>query len=386
MKDGILEIHHTNVFSRNLKALEDGFRFIVNEGGTRSSKTYSILQLLIYLALKSRTSISIIRKSFPVLRGSILRDFIDIMNQLELYDEDRHNKSENVYRFENGSTIEFFSIDLATKVRGRKRDICYINEANELAFDDFTQLTIRTSKNIILDYNPSEAEHFLYKLIDDPRTTLIKSTYKDNTFLTKSIIEEIENLINVDENYYKIYCLGEKPTSSNRIFTHFKQYIEEVDSDDFVYGLDFGYTHPSTLIKVMKVGDKFYCKEILFESKLTALDMVNKLKLLLYDKKPIYADYARPEIIEELRRNGFNIKEAKKDVKAGIDSIKSRQIYIHSDSANILREHRLYSYKSNNGVLTDEPIKLNDDAMDAIRYAIYSHYNKPDPSKYLKFY
>lgn len=381
-----LEIRHTNVFRRNLEALEGGYRFIINEGGTRSSKTYSILQLLIFLALSSKISISIIRKSFPVLRGSILRDFVDIMNDLGLYDDKNHNKTEHIYRYENGSTIEFFSIDLATKVRGRKRDICYVNEANELSLDDFTQLAIRTSQTIIMDYNPSEADHFLYNLTNDERSCLIKSTYKDNTFLSKDIITEIENLVNVDENYYKIYCLGEKPTSTSRIYTHFKQYVEEIESSDWCYGLDFGFTHPSTLIKCMFVGNRVYCKELIYEPKLTAEDMSKKMRTIISDNKPIYADYSRPEIIEELRRNGFHIKEAVKNVKAGIDSVKSSEIYIHHESLSTLREYRLYSWKSQGDNLLDEPIKLNDDALDAIRYAIHSHKKKGFNAQYVGFY
>jgi len=381
-----LEIRHTNVFRRNLEAVESGKRFIINEGGTRSSKTYSIIQLLIFFALSKKTSISVIRKSFPVLRGSILRDFLDIMKDLNIYKEKKHNKSNNIYEFDNGSTIEFFSIDLATKVRGRKRDICYINEANELMQEDFMQLAIRTTQTIIMDYNPSEAESFLYDLTKDDRSILIKSTYKDNTFLSKEIITEIENLINVDENYYKIYCLGEKPTSTSRIYTHFKQYVEDIQSDDYCYGLDFGYTHPSALIKCHFIGNKVYCEELIYESKLTAKDMVAKMKNVIMDNKPIYADYSRPEIIEELRQNGFNIREAVKNVKAGIDTVKSTEVYIHHESLNTLREYRLYSWKSQGERLLDEPIKLNDDSMDAIRYALHTHKKKGVNLQYVGFY
>lgn len=382
----VLEIKHTNVFRRNLEAIESGKRFIINEGGTRSSKTYSIIQLLIFFALSKKTSISVIRKSFPVLRGSILRDFLDIMKDLNIYKEKKHNKSNNIYEFDNGSTIEFFSIDLATKVRGRKRDICYINEANELMQEDFMQLAIRTTQTIIMDYNPSEAESFLYDLTKDDRSILIKSTYKDNTFLSKEIITEIENLINVDENYYKIYCLGEKPTSTSRIYTHFKQYVEDIQSDDYCYGLDFGFTHPSALIKCHFIGNKVYCEELIYESKLTAKEMVVKMKNVIMDNKPIYADYSRPEIIEELRQNGFNIREAVKNVKAGIDTVKSSEVYIHHESLNTLREYRLYSWKSQGEQLLDEPIKLNDDSMDAIRYALHTHKKKSFNSTYVGFY
>ncbi len=142
-----LEIKHTNVFQRNLEAYEKGYRFLVNQGGSRSSKTFSILQLLIFICLTTpKIKVSIVRKSFPSLRGSVLKDFIEIMDGLGIYNIKYHNRTENIYSFDNKSSVEFFSIDDAKKVRGRKRDVCYCNEANELEFDDFQQLSLRTDK------------------------------------------------------------------------------------------------------------------------------------------------------------------------------------------------------------------------------------------------
>lgn len=373
-----MDIKHTVVFSKNLKAFEDGKRFIVNQGGSRSSKTYSIVQMLIYLCLVSdRIQISVVRKSFPSLRGSVMRDFIEIMNVLNLYDVNNHNKTEQVYTFVNGSTIEFFSIDTAQKVRGRKRDICYCNEANELEFDDFQQLSLRTGKSLILDFNPSDNEHWIYDLLKDTRSTLIKSTYLDNTFLGKDIIEEIENLINVDENYYKIYALGERPIPHSRIYTHFNQVETIPIVDDYCYGIDFGYNHPTVLVKVSTRDKELYVEECLYKSKLTSQDIIREMELLNIDKnKYIYADYARPEIIEDLRRAGYNMREAVKDVKDGIMSVKMHKVSIHIDSINIWREFKQYSWKTNGDRILDEPVKIYDDAMDAIRYAIYSSQKK----------
>ena len=148
-----LQINHTNVFSKNLNEYESGKRFIINQGGSRSSKTYSIVQLLIFLCLtKAGIKVSIVRKSFPSLRGSVLKDFLEIMEGLGLYSELLHNKTEQYYKFINGSMLEFFSIDNPQKVRGRKRDICYCNEANELDFEDFQQLSLRTNKCLFIDF------------------------------------------------------------------------------------------------------------------------------------------------------------------------------------------------------------------------------------------
>jgi len=159
---------HTNVLSRNMDKYNEGCRFILNQGGSRSSKTFSIIQLLLIVCISTpKIRISIVRKSFPSLRGTVLRDFMELMDLYGLYDIKNHNKTEHIYKFNNGSTIDFFSIDDSKKVRGRKRDICYCNEANELSFEEFQQLSLRTSKTFFLDYNPSDAEHWLYKLLND---------------------------------------------------------------------------------------------------------------------------------------------------------------------------------------------------------------------------
>lgn len=382
-----LELKHTNIFTENYNAYNNGKRIIINQGGARSSKTYSIIQLLIILCLTNKRIIcSVVRKTFPSLRGSVLRDFIEIMNNLDIYDENRHNKTEQKYTFDNGSIIEFFSIDDAQKIRGRKRTICYCNEANELTFDDYQQLALRTTHTIFLDYNPSDNEHFIYDLVNRDNSILIKSTYKDNPFLQDEIVNEIERLIEVDENYYKIYALGEKPIPTTRIYNHFQQY-DKIDSDDFIYGLDFGYNHATALIKVYNIDECFYCEEIIYKQHLTSGDLITLMNSLEVSKKAyIYADYSRPEIITEIRRAGFNIKDAVKDVKEGINAVKTHKVFINKSSTNLWSEYKKYSWKTKGEEVLDEPIKLYDDCMDALRYAIYSYKKKQPNSKMFKFY
>jgi phage terminase large subunit len=383
-----LQIHHTKVFDDNYKEYEKGKRFIINQGGSRSSKTYSIIQLLIFISLTTPDiKISIVRKSFPALRGSVLRDFVEIMSQLNLYDENRHNKTNQVYYFTNGAEIEFFSVDVAQKVRGRKRDICYLNEANELEFEDFTQLSLRTNKCLFIDFNPSDTDHWLYELLNDARSILLKSTYKDNIFLSKEIITEIENLINVDENYYKIYALGERPISTTRIYSHFKTYTDNIGFDDWCYGLDIGFNHSTALVKVGYRGDIIYVEEIIYKNKITLSDLIEEMKDKIGgDRKMIYVDSARPDVVEELRRNGWNASGASKQVKEGIDYIKSKQILINNNSLNLLREYKLYSWRSKGNYIFDEPVKLNDDGMDAMRYGIFTHKKKSFNEFYTNLY
>lgn len=382
-----LVIKHTNVFERNLEQFELGKRFIINQGGSRSSKSFSILQLLIYICLtKPKIKVSIIRKSFPSLRGSILKDFLEIMDVLNLYNNKNHNKTEHYYKFLNGSIIEFFSIDDSKKVRGRKRDICYINEANELSFEEFQQLSLRTTNALIIDFNPSDDEHWIYDLQKDERSVLIKSTYKDNTFLHPDIVQEIENLINVDENYYKIYALGERPSSTAKIYNHFKQYQDTPLCKDWCYGLDIGFVHSAAFVKTSFDGNKIYIEELIYDKGLTTNELCDKVKSLVNDNKPIYVDSARPDIIEQLKRMGLNARSSDKQVKEGIDYVRSKEIYIHYESINLWKEYKNYMYKSSGDIVTEDPIKLNDDLMDALRYSIYTNRKNKINIKMVNFF
>lgn len=372
-----LTIKHTNIFTRNKKELEDdNIRFIVNQGGSRSSKTYSLCQLFIWYALNiPNKTISIVRKSFPALRGSVMKDFFEIMKDLNLYEEERHSKSSNIYLFPNGTEVEFFSLDDAQKVRGRKRDVLWCNEANELSFEEYNQLNMRTTDKLFFDFNPSDTEHWLYDIIERDNSKMIHSTYKDNIFLNKNQVTEIEELIKIDKDYYNIYALGLPSKSTHTIYNHQIKYIEELPRyDETIYGLDFGYKHPTALIECNFREDIVYCKEVIYETHLTSEDLIIKMKELKISKSTkIICDYARPEIIEDLRREGYNCLNAIKNVKEGIDAVKSYKVFYHHESTGLANEFRNYKWQSKGERLLDEPVKLFDDALDALRYAILFH-------------
>lgn len=368
-----LEIKATNVFQRNWDAIQGDSRFIVNEGGSRSSKTYSLCQVIILYCLQnSKTSFSIVRASFPALRGSIMRDFFEILEDLNLYSEKNHSKTENIYKFPNGSYVEFFSADDQQKLRGRKRDFCLINEANELDYDSFQQLNLRTTKKILVDYNPSAVESYLYHLPED-KTVKIHSTYKDNPFLTKEIIQEIENYKYTDEDYYQIFTLGQRCFSRENVYNQWETLDERpVHLTESIYAVDWGFTHPTALIKIWYHPNhrEVYLEEVIYESHLTPVDILQRFKQRVDISKSIIAETARPEINTDLKREGYRIIEAIKDVKDGILNVKSFKIYVHSKATNIIKENYNYRYKKVNSVILEEPIKLFDDAMDAIRYGL----------------
>jgi phage terminase large subunit len=366
-----MEINSTIIFEKNWSALQEkGVRFVINEGGSRSSKTYSLCQMVIVYCLQNPNKVvSIIRKTFPALRATVMRDFLEILKDLDIYEKTNHNMSENIYRFPNGSIVEFFSVDDEQKIRGRKRDIAWCNEANELFYDDFTQLNMRTETKLIFDYNPSDSSSWLYELPKD-ESILIKSTYKDNPFLPETIKRQIEDLKRTDEALYQIYALGEKAISKSNIYsnwTFLKHRPAKYTS--YVYGLDFGYNHPTALMRVYWRDNDIYIEPVIYESYLTTTNLIEKMKILNVEENiEILADYSRPEIIQEMNNSGFNVLNANKVVKKGIDNVKSFGVFCEEDQ-RIKKEYENYKWKKIGDNITDEPIKLYDDAMDAVRYA-----------------
>lgn len=380
-----MDIDVTIIFEKNYNALLSDKRFIINQGSSRSSKTWSLCQLfIIYCLTTPKKTISIVRKTFPTLRATVMRDFFEVMKLLDVYDRSNHNKTENIYTFPNGSIVEFFSTDDEQKLRGRKRDICWANEANELLYDDFIQLNMRTSNKIVVDYNPSDADSWIYELnvLD---SVFIKSTYKDNPFLEKSIIKQIEALKETDEALYTIYGLGERSMGRKNIYSNWSFVDNKPEYfKDYIYGLDFGYNHPTALIKVYFYEDEMFIETLIYESYLTTSELIEKMKMLEVDTiNEIMCDYSRPEIIKELRDNLFNTKNANKSVKDGINNVKQFKIICSETDEDIKKEYRNYMWKKSGDKILDEPVKNYDDAMDAIRYAIYQikdfYYNSGTP-------
>jgi phage terminase large subunit len=366
-----MEINSTIIFEKNWSALQEkGVRFVINEGGSRSSKTYSLCQMVIVYCLQNPNKVvSVIRKTFPALRATVMRDFLEILKDLDIYEKANHNMSENIYRFPNGSIVEFFSVDDEQKIRGRKRDIAWCNEANELFYDDFTQLNMRTETKLIFDYNPSDSSSWLYELPKD-ESILIKSTYKDNPFLPETIKRQIEDLKRTDEALYQIYALGEKAISKSNIYSNWT-FIKHRPAKftSYVYGLDFGYNHPTALMRVYWRDNDIFIEPVIYESYLTTTNLIEKMKILNVEENvEILADYSRPEIIQEMNNSGFNVLNANKVVKKGIDNVKSFGVFCEEDP-RIKKEYENYKWKKIGDNITDEPIKLYDDAMDAIRYA-----------------
>lgn len=355
--------------------IKSGNRICVNQGGTRSGKTYSILQFLIEAAIKGTQkgmkgqTVTICRKTYPALRATALRDFIEILESIGRYDEDLHNKTLGEYRLGNW-TFEFISVDQPQKIRGRKRDILFINEANELDLEDWRQLLLRTTGVIILDYNPSDEYHWIYdSVLTRKDVSFYITNYTNNPHLTQTQIQEIENLKGEDENYWNVYGLGMKGVSGATVYPKW-QLCDVLPDGDEAYGLDFGFNVPSALVQLHKNNSGLYCKEVIYQTNLTNPDIIAILKTKeLKQRAPIYCDNAEPDRITELQRAGFNAMPCHKDFKNGVDKIRSVPLFITKESINLLKEIKNYKYKIDHaGKPTDDAVKVNDHAMDAMRY------------------
>ena len=375
-----LKIKATPVFYANKKAYEDGYPVICNEGGSRSSKSYSVVQLLIHIALaKPNTRISCVSHSLPHIKRGVYRDFKGIMDHWGIWDEKDFRYTDFIYTFKNGSYIELFGLEDSDKAKGPARDILFINEANLINKALYDQLLIRTTGQVFLDWNPADFISWVYDVADNPMNKRIHSTYLNNLpNLTESQIRNIEQYKDLPDDFmWKVYGLGERGAAKELIYTQWKQYDQAPDGDVF-YGLDFGYVHPAALVKVTHHEGQNYFEEIIYQSGLTLSDLSRLIKEKLPERATIYADAAEPKSIEELYRLGFNIKPAVKDVWAGIMKMKSHPINIHYNSQNLRREFQSYKWKKDkNDNVIEEPVKANDDAIDACRYAVYTHLNKP---------
>jgi phage terminase large subunit len=377
----------TNVVYKHL--VRSAKRITVEQGGTRSGKTYNILLWIIfnYTDNNKGHTITICRKTFPSLRASVMRDFFEILRNHQLYYEEYHNKSSHEY-YLNGNLVEFISLDQPQKIRGRKRQMLYINEAYELYYEDWQQLIFRTEGKVILDYNPSDTFHWIYdKVIPRDDCDFYQTTYKDNTFLEPAIREEIERLRDTDNDYWRVYGLGERGMSRAAVFQFGTMSIPQ-EATLLAYGLDFGFTNdPSAMVQVYKSGDYLYIDELFYQTGMTNGDISNRLRDLGLDRRAeIFADSAEPKSIEELHRFGWNVKPTQKgadSVNAGIDMLKRHKIFITSRSKNLEKELQNYKWvEDKNGNLLNKPIDAFNHAIDALRYATYNKLSRPNYGRY----
>lgn len=378
----------TNVVFEHLH--ESDKRYIIEQGGTRSGKTYNIILWLmfIYCMRHTKKTITIVRRSGTALRGSVMRDFFTIMQDYDIYDVRNHNKTNNEYHL-NGNLIEFVSLDEPQKIRGRKRNVLFINEGNELSYEDFFQLNVRTTERVIVDFNPSDEYHWLYdKIITRDDCLFNITTYRDNPFLEQSVIDEIERLKDTDAVYWRIYGEGQRAQSRATIFQFTD--IQEIPEHAklIAYGLDWGYVNdPTAMVAIYQLDNEIIMDELLYQTGMTNDDIVREIKSMDIGNMVIYADSAEPKSIDEIHKRGINIKPASKgrdSVNIGIDMMRRYKLRWTSRSDNGIKEMRSYKWmEDKNGKLLNTPIDANNHLIDAARYAITMVFKNPNYGKYM---
>lgn len=327
-------------------------------------------------ALQSKDkTYSIVRKTLPALKATAFRDFKEILQDLNLYNEDHLNKTEMIYTL-NSNTIEFISVDQPQKIRGRKRHYLFINEANDLTIEDFRQLDIRTTEKIVIDYNPSDQYGWFYDIqqqrFDD--VDFLRSTYLDNPFLDDESIRTIESYKD-DPEFWSVFGLGEKGKSKSLIYPSHQIYSATPQGMHSVCGIDFGYNNKTAAVRVYFAGKNVYVQQLLYESYLTSSQIAEKMSAIILPGETLWCDAADPDKIFDLKSKGIDARPADKEVKKGIDAVKEYKLFYHKDSNDLIRESKGYKWKTNVlGQVLDEPTKLNDHLMDAKRYAIYNHH------------
>ena len=378
-------LYLTKTFEKNADAYSSQkYRYIINQGGSSSSKTFSILQLLTHIANQKKKTIDIASESVPHLKRGVLRDLPIVFDQMGLNLDLMLNRSDNFIKFSNGSKINLIALDNPGKARGSRRDILFINEANLIPYETAEQLLIRTHETVFIDYNPTQAFWVHNEIIpkNPDRALLIKSTYKDNQFLPQSEIDELESRRgDGNNNFWRVYGLGELGIAEGLVFENVTARTitdDELKRFDTIYqGIDWGYIHPFVFIKCCYDDElkKLYVFDEVHQSHLSYAEQMNLVR-----EKSVYgyiiADSANPQSCDDFWENGFDIRKAHKPPGSrdfGYRWLQSlNEIIIDPVKCpNTLKEFQSMQYmKDKDGNYINDYPKINDDGIDAIRYAM----------------
>jgi phage terminase large subunit len=352
-------------------------RVRIIQGGTSAAKTYGILSVLIARASAIHgLEVSVVAESIPHLRRGALKDFIKLMKWMNKWHENQFNKSLLTYQFLNGSSFEFFSADDSSKLRGARRDVLYINECNNVTFESYNELAIRTKKAIYLDFNPANEFWVHTELKDEQDSDFLILTYKDNEALDNSIVQQIEkNRLKAEtsaywSNWWRVYGLGEIGMLEGVIFSNWKTIdILPKEANLIGIGLDFGYTNdPTAIIEIYNYNGTRIINELKYQTGMLNSDIANALPKHV----PVYADSSEPKSIEEIKRYGITIKgvtKGKDSINYGIDVMQRNEYLVTSNSTNLIKELRAYCWDTDKqGTRLNKPIDTNNHAIDALRY------------------
>jgi phage terminase large subunit len=365
----------------------------VVQGGTSAGKTFGILPILIDRCIRTPyLETSVVSESIPHLRRGAMKDFLKIMIETGRYRDGQWNRSSLKYTFTNGSYIEFFSVEQPDKLRGARRNVLYCNEANNIPFEAYNQLSIRTSGDIWIDFNPT-ANFWAHKEVaNQPDADFITLTYLDNEALPQTIVDDIEQAKEKAKtseywaNWWRVYGLGQIGSLEGVCIKEWQEIKLPIEARLLCYGMDFGYSNdPTTLIALYKYNDAYIFDEVIYQKKLLNSDISNLFKA--HDiNAVVYADSAEPKSIAELRTLGHKVlpcTKGKDSIVYGINLINQNKIHITSRSKNLIKELQSYTWmKDREGNTINKPIDAFNHCIDAARYAITSQLQTPNKGKY----
>lgn len=374
----MIKIKATVVADEITEAVSNGFTTISEQGSSRSGKTYNTLLWLIGFVVNNPLfvyKVSVVRATLPALKGSVLEDFKAILKRMNRWKEQSFNKTDLIYTFDNGSTFEFFSSDNEQKLRGRKRDILFVNEANEITQIMWQQLKMRTTMFAIIDYNPSFSDdHWICSVNQEEKTHHFITTFEDNIQnLEQPVIDEIKSLKYKNPTLWQIYGEGKQAIVDGLVFPNFETIADiPAQIDKTFIGIDYGYTNdPTAIVEVGIEGENIYIREIAYQTHL----MTNEIAQILKKQgKKVISESADPRMIDELARAGVNIVPVQKykgSIEAGIAKMQTMKIHVTNDSTNVIKEFKNYTYEKNrDGKYLNTPIDMFNHAIDATRYVI----------------
>lgn len=359
----------------------------VVQGGTSAGKTYSILHYLILYALKRNVLISIVAESVPVLKRGAYKDFQDIIIKMGLYDESKHNRTDRTYKL-NNSTFEFFSADDHSKLRGSRRDILFINEANNVSFEAFQELNVRTKQFTFLDYNPTAPFYAHSELIGNDGVDFLIVTYKDNEYLDAKIVNEIESWEEKAKkseywaNYWKVMGLGQLGIQSGAIYNDWSIIDYLPDEAGLIgSGLDYGFSNdPAAVVCVYKYNGEIIVDEVVYQKGLQNPDLASLIKQTDAKNDVIYAESNEPKSNSELQYYGLKmipVSKTKDSINYGIQLIQQQNFKVTARSTNLIKELQNYVWmKDKEGKPMNIPIDAYNHALDALRYFFLMKFSK----------
>jgi phage terminase large subunit len=382
-----LEVEATRV---HFGLIEDLRRINLLRGGTRSSKSYSVMQLIFIWLFTGRIgkhvikngNFLIVRATMPALKATVMKDWNAYLLEMGMYGRIDHRKTVNEYHYHNRS-VEFLSVDDEEKLKGRQSSMFWINEGDGVSFDTFMQLLMRCKKYCWIDINPSNSDSWIRSHLEDDRrinkgdVSLHISTYFDNPYLNEEMVAEIEGMKEVDPEYYKIYTLGEWAKLTGKIFTRWDIIDDDAFPDDLKtgYGLDFGFSNdPTALIKIAYDLNerKIYVDQLIYKRELLNSQIIEYIKENCNKTHPVVADSAEPKSIKELQTKGIRCIPAlkgKDSIKHGIQNLKQFEILVTASSIDTIQELQRYKWKLDSvGDPLNEPIDKFNHSIDAIRY------------------